>query len=117
MVRLEAEQMRRSMGTKRRRWYVALYQIEGILHPAPDVLDADDDDYAAMLESGVLEHVAIDELVELGIDLQRHQSDQETLPNLHKLQERLHRCLTMVDKEIARREERLASSSGEPPHS
>jgi hypothetical protein len=36
--------------------------------------------------------------------MERNESDDETLPDLKKLRERLERCMAMVDKEIARRE-------------
>jgi hypothetical protein len=70
-------------------------------------LDAIDDTYSVMLEAGMLEHVAIDQLVKDSLKMEYNEPNDETLPDLQKLRERLERCLAMVDKEIARRGERV----------
>jgi hypothetical protein len=44
--------------------------------------------------------------VEDSIEMEYSEPDDETLPDLRKLRERLQRCMAMVDEEIARREGR-----------
>jgi hypothetical protein len=104
IVPLDAEEVRRVVASEERTWTVAMYDIEGLVHPQPEDVD---DEYFAMLEAGNLERVAIDELIEDAIDSERNEPDEETLPDLKKLKERLQHCMTMVNTEIARRERRL----------
>ena len=110
IVPLDGDDVRRVVAREERRWNVAMFQIEGIVHPQPADWDVGDEEYGAMLEAGLLEHVAIDELVEDAIEIERNESDEQTLPDLKKLRERLERCTAMVDKEIARREGRQVTS-------
>jgi hypothetical protein len=98
VVPLDAVEVRRAAGAAERRWNVAMFQIDGIVHPQPADWDVGDEEYGAMLEAGCLEHVAIDDLVEDAIEMERNEPDDETLPGLKKLRERLERCITMVDK-------------------
>lgn len=104
IVPLDAAEVRRVLGSEKRRWNVAMFQIEGIVHPQPADWDVGDKEYGAMLEAGLLEHVAIDELVEDAIDMERKEPDEEILPDLKRLRDRLEHCMAMVDREIARRE-------------
>ena len=89
------------VASEERTWTVAMYDLEGLVHPQPEDVD---EEYFAMLEAGNLERVAIDELIEDAIESERNEPNEETLPDLEKLRERLQRCITMVDKDIARRE-------------
>ena len=91
------------VASEERTWTVAMYDIEGLVHPQPDDVD---EEYFAMLEAGNLERVAIDELIEDAIESERNEPNEDTLPNLEKLRERLQRCTAIVDKEITRREGR-----------
>jgi hypothetical protein len=110
IVPLDGAAVRRVVVSEERRWNVAMFQIEGIVHPQPADWDVGDEEYGAMLEAGLLEHVAIDELVEDAIDMERNEPDEQTLPDLKKLRKRLQRCMTMVDKDVARREGRKGAS-------
>jgi hypothetical protein len=76
-----------------------MYQIEGMAHAQPDDLDAVDDYYGVLLEVGLLEHLAIDDLVEDSIETEYDDPDDETLPDLAKLRERLERRIAMFDRQ------------------
>ena len=106
-VPLDADEVRRVVASEERTWTVAMYDLEGLVHPQPEDVD---EEYFAMLEAGNLERVAIDELIEDAIESERNEPNEETLPDLEKLRERLQRCITMVDKDIARRERRPVGS-------
>lgn len=109
-VPLDGSEVRRAVHPEQRKWRVALYDMEGILHPAPDALEIGDEEYGSMLQSGALERIAIDKLISDAIELQDEDTNNDNLADLKKLLHRLERCMTMVDDEIARRE-RLGGGS------
>lgn len=103
-VPLDGPEVRRAVRSEQRKWRVALYDIEGILHPAPDAFEIENEEYGAMLQSGALERVTIDKLISDTIELQGEDGNEDNLSDLRKLRHRLERCIAIVDDEIARRE-------------
>ena len=83
------------------KWRVALYDIEGILYPAPDALEIENEEYGAILQSGALERVTIGKLISDTIELQGEDGNEDNLPDLRKLRRRLERCTAIVDDEIS----------------
>src|ERR1700730_13453640 len=72
---------------------VVMYQIEGLIHPQPDDLDPTDDYYWRDVRAGVLEHVAIDDLVDDASETEYNEPDDETLSGLKKIRKTLERCM------------------------
>ena len=74
-----------------------MYQIEGLIHPQPDDLDPTDDYYWRDVRAGVLEHVAIDDLVDDASETEYNEPDDETLSGLKKIRKTLERCMVRSD--------------------
>ena len=98
-VPLDAEEVRGVAASEERTWTVVMYDTKSRTSVQPEDVD---ENFFALLKAGNLERAAIDELIEDTIDSERNEPDEETLPDLKKLRERLERCIVMVGKEMAR---------------
>jgi hypothetical protein len=91
IVPLDVDDVRRAVASEERKWTTVMYQIEGMAHAQPNDLDPADDHYGVLLEVGLLEHVAIDDLVEDSIETEYDEPDDETLPEAARAARAPHR--------------------------
>jgi hypothetical protein len=109
---LDGDKVSRVVANGERKWTVVMYQIEAIVHAQPDDLDARDDYYVVLLEAGLLEtRGALDDLVEDSIETEYDEPDEQTLPDLAKLLERLERCRGQIAGRSPPRFRRCAATS------